>query len=238
MSLKTCSFDMDVPRRVSPGRPLAEGAPAVFEHLLEVFAPRTLWIQLDGRDVVELRRTDDAGAERSRWSGEELRPGDLLTRCSPGPGADLVRELRAALAARNPTSLFIGANGALRHRAPGTAAADWYGHWQLETGALLDLVEIRLQWTDDMHGFEFELPHSGYPLTSVLLRGDDSVGPGDPEAAHANRAAILPVLAGIPGCLGLTADQVRWSNGGDYAPLFPDDAADLRGVWLPRLRAA
>lgn len=237
MSLKTCSFDMDVPRGVSLQRPLAEGAPTVFEHLLEVFAPRALWIQLDGRDVVELCRTDGGGTE-ARWLDEEILPGQVLTRCPPDGAANLVRELRATLATRNPTSLFVSANGALRHRAPGTAAADWYGHWQLDTGTLLDIVEIRLQWTDEMHGFELELPHSGYPLTTVQLRGDDSVGPGDPEAARANRAAILPVLAGIPGCLGLAADQVRWSNGGDYAPLFPDDAADLRGVWLPRLRAA
>lgn len=238
MSLKSCSFDMDVPLTAVPRRPIAEGAAAVFEHLLEVFAPRVLWIQLDGRDVVELRRTHDGGTGEARWFAEEIRPGEMLTRCPPGPAADLVRELRATLAARNPASLFIGANGALRHRAPGTAAADWYGRWQLETGALLDLVEVRLQWTEDTHAFELELPHSGYPLTTVQLRGDDSVGPGDPEVARANRAAILPVLAAIPGCLGLAADQVRWSNGGDYAPLFPDDAAELRGVWLPRLRAA
>lgn len=156
---------------------------------------------------------------------------------SAGACRGLVWELRATLAARNPASLFISANGALRHRAPGTAAADWYGRWQLETGALLDLVEVRLQWTD-LHGFELELPHSGYPLTTVRLRGDDSVGPGDPEAARANRAAILPVLAGIPKCLGLAADEVVGSNGGDYAPLYPDDAIELRGIWLPRLRAA
>jgi hypothetical protein len=211
--------------------------PAVFEHLLEVFAPRVLWIQLDGRDIVELRRTD-GGTEDARWLDEEIRPGHVLTLCRQGPAVDLVRELRATLVARNPVSLFVSANGALRHRAPGTAAADWYGRWQLETGALLDLVDVRLQWTDDMHGFELELPHSGYPLTTVQLRGDDSVDPGDPDAARTNRATILPVLAGIPGCLGLAADQVRWSNGGDYAPLFPGDAAELRGVWLPRLRAA
>jgi hypothetical protein len=237
MSLKTCSFDMDVPRGVSLQRPLTEGAPAVFEHLLGVFAPRVLWIQLDGCDVVELRRTD-GGTEEARWLDEEILPGQVLTRCSPGPAADLVRELRATLATRNPASLFVSANGALRHQAPGTTAAGWYGRWQLENGALLDLLEVRLQWTDDMHGFELELPHSGYPLTTMRLRGDDSVGSGDPDVARANRAAILPVLAGIPGCLGLAADQVRWSNGGDYAPLFPDDAAELRGVWLPRLRAA
>lgn len=237
MSLKTCSFDMDVPGGVLLERPLAEAAPAVFERLLEIFAPRVLWIQLDGGDVVELRRTDGRGVEGTRWLDEETRSGEVLTRCPPGPAAGLVCELRATLAARNPASLFISANGALRHRVPGTSAADWYGRWQLETGALHDLVEVRLQWTD-LHSFELELPHSGYPLTTVQLRGDDSVGPGDPEAARANRAAILPVLAGIPGCLGLAADQVRWSNGGDYAPLFPDDAADLRGVWLARLRAA
>jgi hypothetical protein len=237
MSLKTCSFDMDAPRGVSLQRPLAEGVPTVFEHLLEVFAPRALWVQLDGRDVVELRRTDGGGTE-ARWLDEEILPGQVLTRCPPGAAADLVRELRATLAARNPASLFVSANGALRHRAPGTAEADWYGHWQLETGALLDLVEIRLQWTEDMHGFELELPHSGYPLTTLQLHGDGSVGPGDPDAARGNRSTIMPVLAAIPGCLGLASDQVHWSNGGDYAPLFPDDAAELRGVWLPRLRAA
>jgi len=234
MSLKSCSFDMDVPRGVLLERPLAETAPAVFEHLLEVFAPRVLWIQVDGDDVVELRRTD-GGTEGARWLDEEIHAGEVLTRCLPGPAAGLVHELRATRAGRDPASLFIGANGALHHRAPGTAAAGWYGRWQLDTGALLDLVEVRLQWTD-LHGFELELPHSGYPLTTVQLRGDDSVGPGDPDAARANRATILPVLAGIPGCLGLAAEEVVWSNSGDYAPLFPDDAVELRGVWLPRLR--
>jgi hypothetical protein len=237
MSLKTCSFDMDVPRGVSLQRPIAEGAAAVFERLLEVFAPRVLWIQFDGHGPVELSRTDDGDTEQARWLGEEIRAGNVLTRCPLGPAADLVRELRGRLAAGNYASLFVSANGALRHRAPGTAEADWYGHWQLETGALLDLVEIRLQWTEDMHGFELELPHSGYPLTTLQLRGDGSVGPGDPDAARGNRTTIMPVLAAIPGCLGLASDQVRWSNGGDYAPLFPDDAAELRGVWLPRLRA-
>jgi hypothetical protein len=57
-----------------------------------------------------------------------------------------------------------------------------------------------------------------------------ALGASDPDAAHANRAAIPPVLAGIPGCLGLAADDVVWSNGGDYAPLFPDDAVELRGI--------
>lgn len=238
MSLKTCSFDMDAPLGEVPQRPIAEGAAAVFEHLLEVFAPRDLRVQLDGRDVVQLHRTEDSGNDQVRWLDEEIRPGQMLTRCPPGPAADLVRELRATLAAFNPASLYVGANGALRHRAPGTAEADWYGRWQLETGVLLDLLEVRLQWTDDMHAFEFELPHSGYPLTTLQLRGDDSVDPGDLDVARANRAAILPVLMAIPRCLGLTAEQVEWSNGGDYARLFPDDAAELRGVWLTRLRTA
>jgi hypothetical protein len=35
--------------------------------MLEVFAPRMLWIQLDGGDVVELRCMDDGGAEGARW---------------------------------------------------------------------------------------------------------------------------------------------------------------------------
>lgn len=85
MSLKTCSFDMDVPRGVLLERPLAEGAPAVFENLLEVFAPRMLWIQLDSRDVAEIRRTDDGGTDEARWLDEEIRPGEVLTRCPPGP---------------------------------------------------------------------------------------------------------------------------------------------------------
>src|SRR5258705_5678213 len=105
MSLKSCSFDMDVPLTAVPRRSIAEGAAAVFEHLLEVFAPRVLWIQLDGRDVVELRRADDGDTEEARWLDEEIRPGEVLTRCPPGPAADLVRELRATLAARNPASL-------------------------------------------------------------------------------------------------------------------------------------
>lgn len=52
MGLKICSFDMDVSLHAVPQRPIAKGAAAVFEHLLEMFAPRDLWLQVDGREVV------------------------------------------------------------------------------------------------------------------------------------------------------------------------------------------
>src|SRR6185436_5416363 len=106
MSLKICSFDMDVLPGAVPHLPIAGGAAAVFEHLLAVFAPRDLWVQLDGRDVVQLHRTENGGDEVS-WLDEDVRPGQVLTRCPSGPAADLVRELRATLTARNPASLYI-----------------------------------------------------------------------------------------------------------------------------------
>ena len=73
MGLKICSFDMDVPLHAVPQRPIAEGAASVFEHLLEMFGPRDLWLQLDGHEVVQLHRTEAGAPTRCAGSKRSVR---------------------------------------------------------------------------------------------------------------------------------------------------------------------
>jgi hypothetical protein len=238
---KHCSFEMDVPLSVLPRRPLGTGVPAVFEALLEVFSPRALSVHVDDQKAFELHRLEGgmAWGKQALWAGEQLIDGAALTRCVPELGAELVGELRARLAERSFRTIFVGASGALRHRAPGTSRPEWYGRWRIETPpALTELVDVRLQWTDDMHAFEFDLPDGGYPLTSVRLATDGNLDEGELATAADNRASIIPVLARVPDGLGLAAGEFRWSLGGDFGPLYPQDHAELRGVWLPRLNEA
>jgi len=123
--------------------------------------------------------------------------------------------------------------------APGTNHPAWYGRWKIETPpCLIELVTVRLQWTDDLHAFELDLQNGGYPLTSVRLAAHGGLDDGDASAAAESRATILPVLERVPGCLGLARGEFDWSNGGDYGPLYPQDAAEIRNVWVPRLNAA
>jgi hypothetical protein len=238
MSTKLCSFTMDIRGDARPRRDLADGSPAVFEALLDVFAPRVLWLQINGRDTAELDRIVPAAGWGAQplWMGETLVPGAVLTVCPPGSGAALIAEMKARLAQGNVSSLFVSAQGALRHQAPETSHPAWYGRWKIETPpALLDLIAVRLQWTDDMRAFELDLPMSGYPLTATRLEPDGFVDDGDLVVAAANRATVLSALERVPAALGLVPGEYRWSNGGDYAPLFPADAADIRQEWLPRV---
>ncbi len=238
MSLKLFSLILDVDRTVARApRPLADAAPAVLESMLEVFAPRQLWVQVDGEapftiDALALERV----GEQRLWAEEEVVPGAALTRCPPGPARALIDALRARLAHRHVSALFVGADGALRHRAAPTAEADWHGRWVV-AGGLLEIASLRLQWTADLRAFELSLPHSGYPLTTARLARDGSLEAGEAAVAVANRAAILPVVGRVRGALGLTAGEARWHDDGDYAPLFRADADEVRAVWLPRLGA-
>lgn len=237
MSLKVFSLVMDV-TAAQPGRPLAEVAPAVLEGLRDVFAPRLLWVQIDGGEPFQISALAEGPAARQPlWRGEEPVSGFPLTRCNPGPLPGLLDELRARLRGRSPASLFLGADGALRHRACDRAEPDWYGRWTAD-GGLLDIAAVRVQWTADLRGFELGLPHSGYPFTASRLAADGTLEDGDAEVAAANRAAIIPALAAVRPAFGLSAAQARWHDDGDYAALFQADADDLRRRWIPWLDAA
>jgi hypothetical protein len=238
---KHCSFDMDVPLEVQPRRTLEVGVLAALDELLEVFAPRVLWAQIDDAETIEIKRvkTTPSWGTQALWDGEQMLLGAVTTSCPPGPAADMIRELSRHLTGRTIRSVFISADGALRHRAPDTSQANWHGRWKIDTPpALIDLIAVRLQWTDEMHAFEFDLANGGYPLTSARLAPDGSLDDGDLAAAAANRAMILPVLERVPACLGLVPGEFCWSIGGDFGPLYPRDEAEMRGIWLPRLNGA
>jgi hypothetical protein len=240
MGTKHLSIDFGVARDVRLRRPLSEGAPAVFESLLEVFSPRDLRVQINGEPGFRLERTapERAYEETLLWFDEELVTGQVFTRCSAGATAELVSELRDRLAGVSVDTLYIGAQGALRHRPAGMETA-WYGRWMITTPpALIELVDVEMQWTQDMRAFWFNLPVEGYPLTSTQLGSTQFVEDGDSEAAATNRAAIIPVIGRVPACLGLQADEVKWSLVGDAANRYKADTRDIYEVWLPRLRAA
>jgi hypothetical protein len=205
-----------------PGPSLAGAAAALFEHLLAVFAPRRFVVAIDHGELSYLSR-----GERGRWDGEELT-NEALTLCPPGEASDLVAELRRALAAANPTKLWVGADGGLLHRAPRTDAPAWYGRWRVQR-SLHELIEPSFGWSDEQRAVELRFPNEGYPLTSTELRaqadGDRWIDTGD--AAVANREHLRGVLADIPSVLGLSRDDVRWSLQGDTTALgarYPDDA--------------
>ena len=241
MGFKLFAMNMDVAKKAQPSIPLVKGVPAVFEHLLPVFSPRRFWCQVDGNQVIDLVRLDSRGAVGTQrlWEGETVSPSLPLTRCTQRPGEILVRELTEALRERTPRTLFVGAEGALRHRVPGTDLPDWYGRWVLDGASALDeVVRVGVQWTEDLHAFELVLPNSGSPLTAARLRADGYIGEGDVSVAAENRALILPFLEGIRESLGLAPGDVRWANDGDYGPLFPVDSAEMGDTWEPRLNGA
>lgn len=206
---------------------LADAVPAAFDCLRGWFAPRRFVYSLDDGELRYLTR-----GERGDWDGEE-RTSDALTRCPPGDASGLIGELRDVLAAAQPRQLWLGARGALLHRAPATAEAAWYGRWRL-LRALHDLIEASLSWTDETRALELRFPIAGYPLTAVVLRGqpdgDRVLDAGDAAAAAANRAQLRAALAQLPTALGLSRHEVRWELGGDVTALagrFPADAAAI-----------
>lgn len=235
MSTKLFSLLLDCDRELD--RPLASVPAAFLDALAPVFQPRTIWVLADDVHELQLERmgSECIGAQRL-WLGEVVDAERALTYVSP-PDAGLVAELKDALpvAAR---SLFLSASGALRFRAPDTAMPTWYGRWhQRQPACLLDLMTVRLEWTDVTRQVELSLAFSGYPLTSSELRRDGSVGGGDAQAAAANREQVFETLARLPRTIGVPAGSARWTDDGDYASLFPDDADDIRGRWLPWLNA-
>lgn len=234
MGLKTFYLAMAVSGDEPPE--VATAVPAMFEALLDIFAPLDLTYRIDDGDFVRVARLDPARAFNAEplWCDEELTR-DALTRCSPALGTDVVAELCDRLAGARARTFYVSAEGALRHRAAGTAEAAWYGRWR--TTHLHELATVSFTWTaDPLRGFELRCPLSGYPFTAVepLVRG--SLADGDPAIAAANREAMFPALCRVRAALGLDRGEVTWSNEGDYGALYRADRADIWKRWLPRLR--
>jgi hypothetical protein len=211
-----------------PQLPLAQAVPKLFETMLPLFAPRRFVFAIDHGELRYLTR-----GERGHWNGEEIT-GESLTECPPGEARDLIDELRDALATAQPTHLWVGAEGALYHHAPNTPAPAWYGRWRLQR-SLSELIEPSFSWTEDERAVEVRLPISGYPLTSIKLRGrpegDRVIDDGDVRAAAANRALITDAFARMPEALGLARNEVRWELHGDtnvLAARYPKDATAVR----------
>jgi hypothetical protein len=226
--LKSYLFVMRMLR--APGKPLGEAAVSLFEALGPLFAPRRFVFSIDQGELSYLTRS-----ERMRWNGEELT-GEALTRCEPGEANELLAELRERLAATRPKLLWVGADGALRHRAPRTADPAWYGRWRLQR-SLHEIIEPSFTWEGSDPAVEIRFPHAGYPLTSVELRGQPDgervLDDGDAAAAAANRAAIAEVLARLPEAIGLTRADVEWQLHGDTEALaarYPEDARAVEAL--------
>jgi hypothetical protein len=240
MGLNHLSFDMDAVPGVEPRQPLFVGATEVFRRLLDVFSPRAFLVSFDDFPAFRLERMA-AGHEQSEtppWFDEEAVVGEILTRCSAGPTAELISALGDRLSRQPLTELLIVAEGPLLHQAPDGDTA-WYGRWKVfDPPVLLELVRVQLEWSREAHAFALTLPFEGYPMTSTRLRADGGVGDADAAVAFANRAAIIPVLRRVPDALGLEPTEVEWTDGGDWDYRYPEDAHEIRDVWLPRLRAA
>ncbi len=207
-------------------RPLGSAPAALLAALAPVFQPRTIWVLADGVRELELERMATEGVrDQLLWLGESVDAASALTHVSP-PDAGLVAE----------RSLYLSASGALRFRAPGAPTPAWYGRWHLgQPACLWDLVTVRLEWTDETRTVELSLGLSGFPLTTVDLLRDGSLGDGDPQLAAANREDMFQALARVPGAIGVPPGGARWISDGDYAGLFPADADDVRGRWIPWL---
>lgn len=219
-----------------PPRPLGDAAAALFEHLLLLFAPRRFVYARGLGEIHYLTRGD-----RGHWDGEELT-SDALTSCPPGEASELVAELSAALATSALEELWVGAKGALLHRAPHAAEPAWFGRWRMGR-SLHELVNVSFGWSDELRGFEIDFPNDGYPLTSAELRaaavGERWIDRTDATASSANRTHLFALLATLPDVLGLARVDVRWGLAGDVAAIearYPDDAAAI-DVLLARLRA-
>jgi hypothetical protein len=241
MGFKLCFLVMNVRPEAQPRRALCEAIPNLLERWqAEFFSPRALHLWLDGGEAIELTRFDAARSVRTQplWQDEVVEDGQSLTRCSPAQGSSLIAEAAALLTERQPRTLYLSAEGALHHRAAGDTQPHWYGRWVItEPPTLSELIKIRIEWTEERRNLELSFHLSGYPLTSVTPLPSGNLGAGDSKIAAANRALIIPALAYAPLSFGLAPGEVRWIDDGDYAGLYPEDAASLREHWLPRLES-
>jgi hypothetical protein len=232
VSFKSCSFVLEIDRTIRRPRPLAEATPALFESLLDTFAPFEIAYRVDGGHQVDIERAMVGGL----WPGEQQQGGDVLTRCTPAK--EIVGELRDRLAGTSPQQIWASAEVALFHHAAQASRPAWHGRWRTSPTTYRELASVRFYWTDlDLREVEIAFPLSGYPLTSTRLTGSASIEEGDGATAVVNRELILPALARVRGALGLTAAQARWSTHGEYGFHYPDDEADIQQKWLPLLDA-
>ena len=214
--------------QVKPDTPppvFATAVPAMFEALLDVFAPLDVLVEVDD-DFYRVSRIDPVRvfATEPLWCDEELTR-DALTRCPPTLGTDVVAELHERLAGIAPTMFYVAAKGAVHHRVEGTDAPAWYGRWR--GAGLADLVTIKFRWAMLWRGFEVQ-SLGGYPFAPVrplVNRFAD----GDAAIATQNRALWLPALANVRAALGFDREEVEWRIEGD-------GSAEIRKDWLPHLR--
>lgn len=234
MSTKLFSLVLDI--RGPLGIPVAQTPEALLSALSPIFAPRRIWLLANGNEEIDLCRTStERFGEQTLWAGEQLDTGDVVTHVDP-VDVGLLQELRDTLASRALDTVALSAEGAMRFRAPMASEPSWYGRWQSgRPECLLDLVTVRFQWDDDAKLMELSLSFSGFPLTSSRLLADGALDVGDETTAAANRELFFPTLARIPSALQIPAGAARWSDDGDYAPLFRRDADEIRNRWLPFL---
>lgn len=237
MGLKSLFLEMELPPDAQP-RPPAEIISHLFDDWLsDFFAPKSLLVVSDGL-MTHFGGTGRAVllSEQPLWPDETIAPKDPLTRCPPGHASALIVEASKQVATLAPDNLCIRVQGALHHRAPGDSAPHWYGRWFTDPPPVLDkLIAIRLEWRGQRRYLEISLPHSGYPITSCGLLLENRISEGVPEVAAANRASIFAALSRAAASFGLQRNEVCWLDDGDYAGLYPDDAASIREHWLPQL---
>lgn len=206
----------------APPPVFATAVPALFDALLDVFAPLDVSIAI-GDDTLACARIDSVrvfGTE-PLWCDEELTR-DVFTRCPPTLGTDVVAELYERLAGLAPASFEVTAAGACKLIAHGGDAPAWYGRWRGD--GLQALVTIVIHWTK-RRGVELRCPLDGYPFAPVRPR-TSRLSPGDRAVAAENRALWLPAVCNIRQALGFDREEIEWTT----------DDPNLRKDWLPRLR--
>jgi hypothetical protein len=193
-----------------------------------------LW---NGRTIQHADISGKCWAGIALWSGESDTGGPLTVVRSPQPG--LRRQL---LEECDGSEVGVRLGGPLRHRPP---AADsetaWYGRAKLPAGngapaALLDLVQISVEWSAIDHHVVIGFPLSGYPITAVspvLVGGEAIKRACCPEIVEENQREIFAWIRQLPCALGLLASEVEWEINAEEA-LFADDIQMLRGRerWL------
>lgn len=229
--MKSCWLTLDL-ANAPADRIVTTGVVRAFNVLKTHFTPCWIGYSLDGVDRPNLTRAGHGQYQgHPLWVGEEVTT-DVLTRFDP-TGDDLIGQLSDELTRSGARSIRLSARGALLHRAPGTDAARWYGHWRVPRG-LIVLCTVDFNWDEFTTELQIKFSNGGYPLTASRL-GIDAVEDGDAAVAAENRASLAGTLRALPTTLGVSGEG--WSDGGDYHRWYPDDAVEIRDRWIPALRS-
>jgi hypothetical protein len=220
-----------------PPPAFATAVPAMFEALLDVFAPLSVALAIDDDLSIRIERLDEERRYGSQplWCDEELTRHPL-TSCKPDLGADVIAELYDRLANTTPKWLYVSAQGALRHVSAGTTTPAWYGHWRMDQ-TLRELATVSFTWTrDPLREFDMYCPLSGYPFTATKPLHRPELGNGDFQLARQNRELLMPALCRVREALGFDREEVYWHiDGHSYEKR---DFIDLQTRWLPVLSAS